>query len=195
MFDIWKIKFPELLNECEHLFLVKGTGIHLSKYSSNELNLVCDHEDADTYMFAYCRYILNNNPQISRVIISATDTDVAITSCYQYSVALNSLDEFWFKTGTGKYKRYIVIHETAWSLGHDICRLLPAFHTTIRYDSVCSFHDIGKKSKFSVPRNFSCELLEMKEFRTDVILSLITILLLLQPELLLCCTINKIFWI
>ena len=53
-------------------------------------------------MFVYCRYILNNNSQLSRDIISSPDTDVAIISYYQYSVELNKLDEFWFKTGTGK---------------------------------------------------------------------------------------------
>ena len=84
LFAIWKIKFPELLNECEHLFLANGIGTstRLNKYSSNELDLVCAKEEADTKMFVYCRYILNNNPQISRIIISSPDTYVAIISCY-----------------------------------------------------------------------------------------------------------------
>ena len=150
MEDIWKIKFSELLNECEHLFLANGTGTstHLNKYSTNELHLVCDHEEADTKMFLYCRYILNNNPQISRVIISSIDTDVTFISCYQYSVELNSLDEFCFKTGTEKFKRYIAIHEIGRSLGHDICCLLPLFHAITGCDSVNSFHGVGKNWHF-----------------------------------------------
>ena len=45
-------------------------------------------------MLVCCRYILNNNLQMGRVIISSPDRDVAIISCHQYSVELNSLDEF-----------------------------------------------------------------------------------------------------
>ena len=124
--------------------------------------------EADTNLFVYCRYILNNNPQISRVIIFSPDTDVAIITCYKYSVERNSQDEFWFKTGTGKYKRYIAIHEIAKSLGH----LLHTFQTITGFDSISSFHSVGEKLAFSVLRNFSHELLELKEFDADAILSL-----------------------
>ena len=80
------------------------------------------------------------------------------------------MDEFWFKTGTGKYKRYIAIHEIARSLRH-ICCLLPAFPTKTWGHSVSSFRDIGKKSAFLVIRNFTHEFLELKEFDANVILS------------------------
>ena len=127
LFDIWKIKFPEQLNKCKHLFLANGTSsnTHLGKYSSNELDLVVDHEESDTKMFVCCRYDLNDNPQVSRVIISSPDTGVTIISCYQYSVELNIQDEFWFRTGTRKYKRCIAMHAIVRFLGHDICCLPP----------------------------------------------------------------------
>ena len=73
---------------------------------------------------------------------------------------------------TEKYQRYIAIHEITRALGHDICCLLPEFYAITGCDSVSSFHGIGKKSPFSVLRNFSHELLELNEFGADAILSL-----------------------
>ena len=163
-----------MLNKYKHLFPANGTSTntHLGKYSSNELDLVVDHEESGTKMFVCCRYVLNDNPQVSRVLISSPDTDVTIISCYQYSVELNSQDEFWFRTGTRKYKRYIAIHAIARLLGHDICCLLPTFYTITGSDSISDFHGISKKSASSVLKNLSHELLELKEFGADAILSL-----------------------
>ena len=47
----------------------------------------------------------------------------------------------------------------------------PTFHTITGSDSISDFHGISKKSASSVLRNLSHELLELKEFGTDVILS------------------------
>ena len=112
MFDIWKIKFPKVLNECELLFLANGTGTstHLSKYSSNELNLVYNHEEAATKMFVYCKYILNSNPQITRDIISSSDKDVAI-SCYH--TQLNWIG--WMSSGLKQELENIKIYCNPWN--------------------------------------------------------------------------------
>ena len=95
-------------------------------------------------MFVLCKYLIDQY-YTQRVIISSPDTDVAVISCYHYFTTFQtSLNELWFKTGTGNKRRYLSIHETATSLGPCICRILPALHNITRCDSVSSFLAIEK---------------------------------------------------
>ena len=99
------------------------------------------------------------------MIISSPDTDVAVISCYHYFTTFQtSLNELWFKTGTGNKLFYLSIHETATSLGPCICRILPALHSITGCDSVSSFSAIGKTKSVNVLKANVDQLVDMFEF-------------------------------
>ena len=56
----------------------------------------CDHEEADTKMFAYFQF-LSNIVQLKRVIISSPDTEVPVISLYHYVTNLALLNSIWLK--------------------------------------------------------------------------------------------------
>ena len=91
------------------------------------LDWTCDHEEADSKMFVFCKHLLEQY-HLKRIIICSPDTDVAVICCYHHITTLSTLDTLWFKTGTGNKRRYIAIHESTTSLGSSICRILPALH-------------------------------------------------------------------
>ena len=55
-----------------------------------------------------------------------------------------NISELWFAFGTGKYLRYIAVHQIAKSLRTKLA--LPIFHALTGCDTVFSFARIGKKN-------------------------------------------------
>ena len=173
VFSRWRKHIPEKLSPCQHVILANmdGTCVELCETGCTELDWECDHEEADSKMFVYCKYLATRY-ELSRIIISSPDTDVAVICCYQHVTSLSSLTELWFKTGVGNNKRYIAIHETTNTLGTTICKLLPAFHSITGCDSVRSFCGVGKKSAFAVLKAHLDDVTDMLDFGDTPELSL-----------------------
>ena len=116
------------------------------------LKLMKEADVQRTFPGVLCKYLIDQY-YTQRVVISSPD--VAVISCYHYFTTFQtSLNELWFKTGTGNKLRYLSIHETATSLGPCICRILPALHSIAGCDSVSSF--------FSNWENKKCQRVESK---------------------------------
>ena len=60
----------------------------VTSQSSERVDFYCDHEEADTKMFAYIKFLCNNI-RLRRVIIVSRDTDVAMISLYESALALH----------------------------------------------------------------------------------------------------------
>ena len=128
-----------------------------------KLDLVFDHEEEDTKMFVLCKYFVDQY-FIQRMRNSSPDTNILLVSCYHYFTTFQtSLNELWFKIGTGNKRRYVSIHETTTSLGSTICRILPALHSIIGCDSVSSFAAIGKTKNLVLNTNVD-QLVDMFGF-------------------------------
>ena len=69
-----------------------------------------NHEEADTKMFAYIKFLFENI-RLNRVRIVSPDSDVAVI--FLCVTNLTFLDALWSKTGTGENQRYIPIHVLA----------------------------------------------------------------------------------
>ena len=85
-------------------------------------SLVYDHKEADSKMFVYCKMIKDLH-NIERIVAHSPDTDFTVICCYHQLVKL-SLRELWFKTGAGKYKSFIPIHDVVNKLGQSTCKLI-----------------------------------------------------------------------
>ena len=149
IFKHWKQSLPQWLNTMQYVYLANldGTTDVITKEGSSQTELQSDHEEADSKMFGYSKYIIEHN-QIERVVIHSPETDVAVICCFQFATSLATLHEMWFKTGVGNKARYIPIHTAVTTLGTSICRLLPGLHSITGCDSVSSFSGIGKKKSF-----------------------------------------------
>ena len=158
------------LNQTLYLANLDGTTLKITSEETTVIDLICDHEEADSKMFVYCHFALTEN-MLQRIIICSPDTDVAVICCYQFVTTL-SVEQLWFKTGVGKALRYIPVHEVSNSLGLEICKLLPAFHSVTGCDSVSSLCGIGKKSAFNVLKSNVDELTDMQCFGDSPVLSL-----------------------
>ena len=106
VFQQWKEILSEHLRSYQSVYLVNLDGMtdFATKECSKKKKFYCDHEEADTKMFAYIKF-LSNTVQLKVVIIDSPDTDVAVISLYHYVTNLVLLDSIWFKTGTGNKKR------------------------------------------------------------------------------------------
>ena len=60
---------------------IDGSTIKITQQVSAVLEFRKDHEEADSKMFAYGKYIATEHP-IKKMIISSQDTDVAVISCF-----------------------------------------------------------------------------------------------------------------
>ena len=169
----WESTMQEKLlpNQSIYLARLDGSTVRVTREETNTTELVSDHEEADSKMFVYCQY-LTREYDLNQIVIHSPDTDVAVICCYQYATTLLSLQNFWFKTGVGKNIRYIAIHDITSSLGPNVCKLLPAFHSITGCDSVSSFSGVGKKSAFIILRKNVHEFKDLEMFGDSPVLSL-----------------------
>ena len=100
IFRQWKEILSEHLSSSVYLANLDDTTDFVTKECSKKIEFYCDHEEADTKMFAFIKF-LSNTVQLKRVVINSPDTDVAVISLYHYVINLALLDSIWFKTGTG----------------------------------------------------------------------------------------------
>ena len=149
-FQIWVETYHTKLrnNQCLILTHLDGSTTQITSQAATPLNWSTDHEEADSKMFVFCKYMMNTH-QIQRIIIASPDTDVAVIACYQFVTNLDSIQELWLKTGVGSNKRYIAIHTTCQTLGTTLSKLLPVFHAITGCDSVSAISGKGKKSAFT----------------------------------------------
>ena len=93
------------------------------------------------------------------------DSDVA-AMCPRY-VHFFGMRELYFKTGTGKKKRYIPMHIVAENLGSDMSSMLPAIHALSGCDSTSAFFGIGKQKWLTTLRENRDILQDLQEFGND----------------------------
>ena len=93
----------------------------------------CNHEEADSKMFAYIKFLYDIC--LNRTIVSP-DSDVGVISMYQGVTNFTFFDALWFKTGIRW--RYIPMQVLASERGLSICCLLPVMHAGC--ESVSSFY-------------------------------------------------------
>ena len=93
-----------------YLAYMDGSTRKIMQQGSAVLEFKTDHEEADTKMLAYGKYIATEHP-IKKMIISSADTDVAVISCFQKISCLKSIDEIWLKFCIDVNIRYLPIHD------------------------------------------------------------------------------------
>ena len=165
IFQHWKESLSGHLSSFQSVFLANldGTTDCATSECCNRIEFYCNHEEADTKMFSYVKFLCDT-AHLKQVIIDSPDTDVAVISLYQYATNLTSLDSMWFKTGTGNEQRFLPIHTLASQHGLSICRLLPAIHSITGCDSVSSLSRIGKKKAFQILVKKIDDLKDMSNF-------------------------------
>ena len=107
--------------------------------------LQSDHEEADSRMFVYARYLVTHN-QIGRIIIAYPDTDVSIIACFLFIKSLFSYSKVWLETRIANNFRYAAVHDICKKYSATFYMSLPVAHALTGCDSTSSFTGIGKKA-------------------------------------------------
>ena len=112
LFLKWRYSFNKKLYDNQVMYLadIDGSTIKLLQQCSAVLEFKSDHEEADTKMFAYEKYIATEHP-IKKMIIFSPDTNVAVMSCFLKISCLESIDEIWLKPGIGVNIQCLPIHD------------------------------------------------------------------------------------
>ena len=102
----------------------------------------CTQEEADTRTLLHVVDAANKGHQ--RILTRTADTDVvvlAVACFHQFKTS-----ELWISFGTGKFHRYIAIHEIIAVLPSSKAQALPFFHAFTGCDVISFFARRGKKS-------------------------------------------------
>lgn len=102
--------------------------------------LNADHKEADTRMLLHTKHASQDG---QKIVIQSPDTDVLLLCVAHYDEI--GCNEFWIRTGVQDRLLYIPAHKVAVSLGPQMCKALPAFHSLKECDSTCALSGIGKK--------------------------------------------------
>ena len=159
------------INQKVYLARLDGNTTKIEKTGVSHVEFKSDHEEADSKMFSYCKFVLSAHTGIDRLIIDSPNTDVAVICCYQHASSLSNVLELWFRTGVGKKKRFIPIHSVCKKLGL-ITKVLPAVHVVTGCDSVSSFSGIGKKTAYKTLKEKMNQFKDLEKFGDSPILSL-----------------------
>ena len=86
-----KYVFQKVLTSFQTIYLTNldSAADRVTSQSSERVDFYCDHEEADTKMFAYIKFLCNNI-RLSRVTTVSPDTDAAMISFYESALALHS---------------------------------------------------------------------------------------------------------
>ena len=154
---------PNVLTSSETIYLANldGATDRVTSQSSERIAFYCDHEEADTKMVVYIKFLCDNIC-LNKVIIVLPNSDAVVISLYQSVTNLTFLDALWFKIGIGDNQRYIPIHVLASELGLPIYCLLSTMHAGC--DSISSFSHIGKITMSQTLKNKIDELTNMINF-------------------------------
>ena len=107
--------------------------------------LYSDHEEADARIFLHLHHTVMNYGVGHVILLWSCDSDVA-AMCPRY-VHYLGIRELFFKTGTGKKKRYVPMHIVAKNLGPDMSCVLPAIQALSGCHLPSAFFGIGKQKK------------------------------------------------
>ena len=112
--DFWTSFFRHRLAESQKLLigLIDGSTIEVQGTNVRNIEtLQSDHEEADSRMFIYARYLVTNN-QIGRIIIASPYTGVLIIACFHFIKSFFfSCSELWFKKGNANNLRYVAVYD------------------------------------------------------------------------------------
>ena len=111
----------------------------------------CNHEEADTRMFAHLVNCLTEG--ITKIHIRSGDTDVlvlAVNVCTKHP----EIEQLVIHFGSGKNFRVIDVISICSGLGIACSCVLPLFHSFTGCDTVSSFAGRGKKTAWSVWKTF-----------------------------------------
>ena len=82
-------------SQTNYLSILDGTADRVTSQSSERIDFYCDHEEADTKMFAYVKFLCDIS--LNRIIIVSPDADVTVISSVSLSVTnITFLDAVWF---------------------------------------------------------------------------------------------------
>ncbi|KAG1664911.1 hypothetical protein GQR58_019607 [Nymphon striatum] len=121
LYESWAQECHTIPDDCIVIVggFTPGPAIMLSQHSLTELPcLVCPaHEEADTRVFAYALYSIEEQ-SCSRIVIEANDTDIIVMGIF-YSSNTSSLKELWVhKTTTGLQDQRLDIHLPCHAVAH-----------------------------------------------------------------------------
>jgi len=118
--------------------------------ASPALDLVSNHEEADTRIILHCLYASHHSAASSAIVVHSPDTDVFVLLLhYAYRISQPLL----FYTGSGNNQRIVLVHKCADALDSDICAALPSFHAFTGCDTTSAFVRKGKKGPLKQMRN------------------------------------------
>ena len=84
LFQKWRETLPNVLNSSQTNYLGNPdrTTDRVTSQSRERIGFYCDHEEVDTKMVTYIKFLFDNI-RLSRVNIVSPDSDVAVISLYQ----------------------------------------------------------------------------------------------------------------
>jgi len=131
----------------KQLVITNGESI-LSKPLLDDASLIatCTHKEADTSMLLHAHDLALH--RYDKLLIRTVDTDVVVLAIAVMQ-ELGRQVKLYIAFGTGKYFRYIAVHEIAHSLGPQKAKVLPMFHALTGCDTVSSFVGHGKRTAWS----------------------------------------------
>ena len=92
-----------------------------------------------------------------KIVLRTVDTDVLVLAIAFAGILQEQQVqqvEVWVAMGTGSHFRYIGAHEISNNLGSGMSKALPVFHAFTGCDTVSCFAGRGKKTAFTVWKNF-----------------------------------------
>ena len=125
-FQKQKEKLPIVLTFFQTIYLTNldSATDRVTSQSSEGIDFYCNHEEADSKIFAYIEFF-GDNICLSSVTIVSLDTDVAVISLYESVTNLTFLDAIWFKTSDEDDQRYI--HQYIYQLQNQDYQYVPCF--------------------------------------------------------------------
>ena len=114
----------------------------LTVTASPAVNLVSDHEEADTRIILHCLYASHHSTASSAIVLHSPDTDVFVLLLhYSHRIPQPQL----FCTGSSNKRRIVPVHKCASELDSDICAALPSFYAFTGCDTTSAFVRKGKR--------------------------------------------------
>ena len=107
----WRYNFFKKFsgNQVVYLADIYGFTIKIGTSTTTVLEFTYDQEEVDTRIFAYGKFIMTRY-SVQRMIISFSDTDIAVISFYQKVSDLESIDKICLKFCVSVNKPYFPIH-------------------------------------------------------------------------------------
>ena len=96
VFQKWRKIRPYVLTSSQTIYLANldGAADRVTSQSSERINFYCDHQETDTKMFAYIKFLCDI--PLNRIITVSPDTDVTVIYLNQSVTNLTFLDAIWF---------------------------------------------------------------------------------------------------